>query len=560
MKILILIPARGGSKRIPQKNIKFLNGKPLIYYAIRNAKSVDNAEAHVVTDDVNIKEVSSVYEIPAIDRPKETATDEATVDDVTVFALDYLETKYDKRYDIVITLQPTSPLLKSASLEKAIDYFISNDFDTLISAREKRSLIWNKSKGRLKPLYDKRVNRQELEPVFEENGAFVICRAEIIRRRKTRIGHNVEIYNLGEEESIDIDTLDHFGLAETILARKNIAFVMIGSRKKGLGHIYRSLTLANKLIPNRSFFFIHSHEKLGIEKLKRLNYVPIEFDKLDNLICSLKEKEIDIVINDVLNTDYHYIRELKSKGFFVVNFEDNGNGATICDLLFNALYEWSGTTERAYYGYKYECLREDIYLYPVKCRIAPKVKHIMIAFGGTDINNATLRILKIVAEMQLPDTQITVILGLGYRYEKELENYISVSKSKDNIVIVKDVFLMSKYINDADLAITANGRMVFEVAALGTPLVVFSQNERESHHIFAEICHGISYLGILDKADDNDLVKALEIIIQNYSSRKKMNEEITPFAKDIRKGINRVISIIFNAYHEWETDGHHKAV
>jgi CMP-N-acetylneuraminic acid synthetase len=554
MKILILIPARGGSKGIPQKNIRFLNGKPLIYYAIRNAKAIKGAEVYLSTDDVRIKEIASVYGVEAIGRPEEASTDEATIDDVTVYSLDFLEKELDKKYDVVITLQPTSPLLKSQSLQKTVDYFMRAGIDTLISANEKHRLMWTREEEGFEPLYKKRVNRQELEPFFEESGAFVICRSGVIRTQKTRIGETVEIFALDEEEGIDIDTLNDWGLAEDILGRKNIALVANGSYRTGMGHIYRSLTLADKLMAHNVTFFSQTTERLGIDKLKSLNYGVVEFDTFDELVNLLKERKIDIVINDILNTDYRYIKRLKDNDFFVVNFEDSGDGGSHCDLLFNALYEWSGEIERAYYGYKYECLREDIYLYPVKTGVSKKVKNIIVAFGGTDINNATLQVLRFMDGLRLDDIKITLILGIGYRWEKELEEFLKVSRVRKNIEVVKDVLLMSRYINDADLVITGNGRMVYEVVALATPLIVFSQNERESHHIFAKICPGVNYAGTIQGADKNEVSDKLQNIIDDYEYREKMNHYLIPFAKDVRKGINRVVDIIFETYHDKEKD------
>lgn len=546
---LIIIPARGGSKAIPQKNIKLLNGKPLIYYAIKNSRIIPDADVIVSTDDELIATIAGAYGVDVLARPEELADDLSTIDQVACHALKTIEIQNHIKYQTVITLQPTSPLLEPESLLEAYHFFQNDDLDTIVSVSENLHLNWINENDRLKPLFAHRVNRQLLSPVYQETGAFVICEPEIIRHKQTRFGDKISIYPLSSAESIDIDSFNDWILAENLLRRKNIAFVTNGSLVVGMGHIHRSLTLSSHLYNHNTFFFSHTDCTLGIDKLTSLNYQVHEFTDFDSLIKKLKAFKIDIVINDILDTDEEYIHALKDSGFFVVNFEDTGSGASKCDLLFNALYEWSGTSQNSFFGYKYECLRDDIYMYPIRKTASTKLSKLLISCGGVDFNNATLTLIKLLSRTLNTHVHITLILGIGYKHEKELHRYLSDCPIRDHITIKKNVRLMAKYIHDADLVISTNGRMIYEVVSLAVPLIVCSQNEREMSHIFPSICSGITYLGNVDKLDRKKFKTAFEKYFDDQY-RQKMNQELVPYAIDLRKGARRIVNLIHENFFE----------
>lgn len=154
MKILVVIPARGGSKGIPRKNVRLICGKPLIGYSITNAlDSIFNLDVVVSTDDDEIERVALSYGAKVIRRSEELATDNITLDPVIYNALCKVEEKEKKAYDLVITMQPTSPLLKTVTLDNAIRYTIENNFDTVISGINRPHLSWTEVEGKIIPLY-----------------------------------------------------------------------------------------------------------------------------------------------------------------------------------------------------------------------------------------------------------------------------------------------------------------------------------------------------------------------------------------------------------------------
>ncbi len=543
MKILVIIPARSGSKGIPQKNIKFLHAKPLIYYAIKNANSIENADIFVSTDSIDIAHIAETLNCNYLMRHKHS-DDMATIDDVAVYELKNLFKK-GKQFDVVITLQPTSPLLQKETLQNALKYFLEKNLTSLVSAVEKRHLSWKKSTNGFEKLYKNRVNRQELEAIYEENGAFVICKAEYLLQNDTRISKDVELYPISENESVDIDTKDDWVLAENILSRRNIAFIANGSTSIGMGHIYRVLNLANKFYNDNIYFYSDSDSTLGIEKIVSLNYEVQQYKEKEELISLMLKDDINIVVNDILDTDIVYMQSLKKNSFFIINFEDTNIAAKEADIVFNALYEWSDSSNKTFFGYRYDVLREDIYLYPVQKSIKNKVQNILIGFGGTDIENATLKTLQSVVELTL-EVSITLVLGIGYRHENVLSQYLQTIDTR-YIKVIKDVKFMADYINKSDLVISGNGRMVYEVVSLGIPLIVISQNEREMSHIFPTVCPAIVYLGYIKNFEKSRLQEEL-LLCMKYETRDEMNKVLVEFAKEIRQGTQRVMSIINEKY------------
>ena len=292
-KVLVIIPARGGSKGIPRKNLRNLAGKPLITYAVNNALSSSfSPDVYVSSEDAEIISIANKLGAKTILRDERDSLDSTTLDPVIFNSLKNIEGMEEKEYDIVVTLQPTSPLLKTKTIDSAIHQLINNSSaDTLISAVDDTHLTWSKINNKYKPNYKARLNRQELPNVFKETGGFLITRAECITSN-SRIGPNVELVSVSEKESIDIDTFADWGLCEYYLRRKKLIFVVSGYREIGLGHVYNTLLLANDLIEHEISFLVDSKSQLAFEKIssKISNKIRTIFtnDGMDDSCCPLK--------------------------------------------------------------------------------------------------------------------------------------------------------------------------------------------------------------------------------------------------------------------------------
>lgn len=538
MQILAVIPARGGSKGIPKKNIRLMYGKPLISYSINNAKNSHYiTDVFVTTDSDEIAEVAGEYGAEVIKRDESLSSDLVTLDPVIYHAKNCAEKIKNKKYDVVVTLQPTSPLLKVATLDNAIEYFIKGNFDTVISVINKPHLSWGKKENKIVPLYKERKNRQELPPQYFETGAFLIAKYDAVKNN-TRIGENVSVFEVPEEESIDIDDKNDWLLTENIMKRKKIIFRVEGYKELGLGHIYNCITLAFSMIEHDILLVISEKSIEGIEKIRETN-LPYKIIKNDRDIDKIiKDFKPDIWVNDCLNTTKEYIESLKSKIKRVVTIEDLGSGIEVADAVINALYD-SVNNKHVYSGYKYVCLRDEFKAeQPVK--FSEKVKNVLIMFGGTDPANLNKMLYNSILKFseKYKDIKFNFITGIGYDNEK---NGVITLEDK-NIYVYPNVPRVTKYMKHADLAITSQGRTIFELAAMGVPSIVLSQNKREQTHLFARLEHGFLNLGIGKEVDQDLLENTLDWLINTKAIRKNMYDLMLSY--QLKEGLQRVKNII----------------
>ncbi|MCX5715312.1 MAG: acylneuraminate cytidylyltransferase family protein [Candidatus Omnitrophica bacterium] len=221
-KILCLIPARDGSKGIPKKNIKPLMGKPLIAWTIGQAKKSKYIDRIIVsTDSEEIAGISRRYgaQTPFL-RPEGLSRDSSTGMDVILHAIGWME-KNDKTYDLLIYLQPTSPLRTSKDIDNAIELLFLKKAQSIISVCEAEHHPYLMNilpkdkcmKGFIKKGHVNK-NRQELAPFYRLNGAIFLSRWDYIKQRKSFFGKKAFAYVMPAESSIDIDKRIDFKFAE----------------------------------------------------------------------------------------------------------------------------------------------------------------------------------------------------------------------------------------------------------------------------------------------------------------------------------------------------------
>lgn len=224
MKPLVVIPARGGSKGVPKKNIKLLNGKPLINYSIEAAQQVfENDIICVTTDSHEIKEVvenTTSLKVPFL-RPDYLATDNAGTNEVLLHAVSFYE-KEGYAADTLILLQPTSPFRTQAHIKEALKLY-SNDIDMVVSVKETKSnpyyvLFEENEKGFLaKSKKSDFIRRQDCPDVWELNGALYIINIQSLRNGPIGSFNKIIKYVMNEADSVDIDSLFDWKLAEFYL-------------------------------------------------------------------------------------------------------------------------------------------------------------------------------------------------------------------------------------------------------------------------------------------------------------------------------------------------------
>ncbi len=220
-KIMAVIPARGGSKGVPRKNIKDLAGKPMIAYIIESALKVKGLDRVIVsTEDAEIAAVAKKYgaEVPFI-RPKELAEDNVLTLPVLQHAVEYLNKEENYQPDYVLLIYPTSPLLSSPRIQEAVDLALARNSDSVMSGYLDRKHYWQEVEGGWVRLYPtKLADRQHTEPLFKENGAIYLTKTEILK--KQIVADKADIVIMDPEENIDVDELADFEKVEQIIRNK----------------------------------------------------------------------------------------------------------------------------------------------------------------------------------------------------------------------------------------------------------------------------------------------------------------------------------------------------
>ena len=212
MKIVSIILARGGSKGIPYKNIIDLNNKPLIYYTINASKKSKVSETWISTDSKKISIIAESFGAKIIDRPKEYATDQSSSEQ----ALKHFSTEIE--FDIMVFIQPTSPLIYASDINKGLDLMKKETYDSVFSVSKEHWLPrWSLD---IKPINwspRDRPRRQDRKEKYIENGAFYITTKEQFLQSGIRYGGKMGIVEIPISRSFQIDTYEDLEILKKLL-------------------------------------------------------------------------------------------------------------------------------------------------------------------------------------------------------------------------------------------------------------------------------------------------------------------------------------------------------
>ena len=529
-RVLAVIPARAGSKGIPNKNIRLVNNKPLVYYSIKNAiESEIISEVVISTDSPEIEIIAKQMGVKCKMREKKLCGDDITLDAVIY------DVKKDFECDYVVTLQPTSPTLKVETLDKAIRFCMEQSLDSVISVINKPHLAWKEQGGKKIPDYEKRLNRQYLPPRYLETGAFVISRSENVTETD-RLGKLIDVYEISEEEAVDIDSFEDLEYVNNIFRQKNIAIYVNGNNKRGMGHIYRALELADEFYTKPDIYYdINQTERKAFGET---THNLIEVNGLDELLLCLKRKKYDLLINDILTTTIDYMIAVRNciPRAKIVNFEDDGEGVYKADLVINALYYDSSLPQMKAGERYYIASKLFMFYHPIE--ISENVKRIFIGFGGADPQNYTDRLLDIITQDdKYKEFQFIIVLG------RAKENVVELLKFNDfsNIEVLFDIKNMPEVMSSCGIGITSRGRTGYELAILGVPTIAMAQNKREEKHGFVNNENGFTYLGL--NPSDYVIKSALDMYI-GMSKEERQQYQKRLLEHDLKNGRKRVKELI----------------
>jgi CMP-N,N'-diacetyllegionaminic acid synthase len=214
----VIIPARGGSRRVAHKNLIPIAGRPLLAHTIRHAHAAENvSEVLVSTDDDEIAAVAEREGATVVRRPRELAGDDVSSEQVLLHALDE---RGGPDPELLVFLQATSPARRPGDIDAAIELVVREHADSLFSACREVVHTWMRKDGDLCSIsYDwrNRVRTQEMAPQWRENGSIYVLRPWVLRQQGNRLGGQIAVYEMDFWSSVDLDDANDIELLDWIL-------------------------------------------------------------------------------------------------------------------------------------------------------------------------------------------------------------------------------------------------------------------------------------------------------------------------------------------------------
>ncbi|ALV23648.1 PseG family hydrolase [Campylobacter iguaniorum] len=521
--LLIVIPAIKKNAVIPDQLIKKLDGITLIQRAINTALDiVNNKNILIITDS---QEISLISERNDIEYYLDSSL-KLNSGNILELTLDI--TKKFSHTNILL-YRANTPLVGSDILLNAYNEFKKDINYMLVSIKINEKKLLKLNNGFL--------HRVDDGIYFNELKSFYIFNRYNLDIKKSKP------FIIKQEKSIEILSYQDWWVCEKILKRKKIVFNVIGNIEIGMGHIYHSLALAHEITDHEIIFVCDEKYKIAVDKLASSDYKVISTPDILNTIIQIKP---NLVINDILNTEYEYIKCLKNCGIKVVNFEDLGKGSRYADIVFNELYDKPIFDDKNFrWGYNYLALRDEFYE-AVPHNILEDIKEVLITFGGADQNNLTLITLKsIISKCKKLSIKINIVCGEAYRFKNELHDYISRVGYK-NIYLTYASEVISKIMEKSQLAISSNGRTVYELADMNIPSIIISHHKRESTHSFASPEKGFINLGVINEGIDKKIKDKFDKLVDDVDYRKLLflNIKEYNFRDNKQKVVKEILSLI----------------
>lgn len=529
LRVVCIVPARGGTDSVPYLNIKRLGDRPLLAHtldAARNATCVDRVV--VSTDDPRVAEVARAHggEVPFL-RPGDLAADIPSLKPVIVHAVREIE-KAGDRADVVVVLQATSPFREAEAVDQAVDRLVAGGYDTVLSVTEDRTLNWRARDGMLAPLFEREGRREEQEPVYKENGAVVALRRAVLDG-PSRFGDRVGYLVMDKRAAFTVHDLEDFWMAERLLAQPRVLFRVDGGPALGMGHVYRSLAIADALRASSRAeiaFLMSADHTEGLLTVSRHGY-PVRVVAGRGPEAGLehiRDFAPAILINDLPTMESTYLTALSHIGATTVNLVD-----TLADLesteqfahvIVSAMNHDRETPEGFYGGPAYAILREQFRGRQKEVRDQPRM--VLLTFGGSDPQGLTLKAARALDGLP-PDVKVLAVAGPAFSYRRAfeaLEPTLARRVPLINEAAIADLML------EADVVVGSGGMSVYEIAALGTPGIVLGQNLREDQRMREFARHGtIEYLGLGPDVAEETIATAVQALLHDTDRRREMSRK-----------------------------------
>lgn len=526
--MVAIVPARGGSDTVPYLNIKRLGDRPLLAHTLAAAQQAPVLDRVVLTtDDPRVADVGKAWgaEVPFL-RPPELARDIPSLKPVIVHAVRELEA-CGERIDVVVVLQATTPFREGWTIEAAVDHLVHGGFDTVVSVTEDRTLNWRAEEDVLVPLFTREGRREEQEPLYKENGAVVALRRAVLDE-ESRFGERVGFVVLDKKTGFTVHDLEDFWMAERLLRQPRVLFRVDGSPGLGMGHVYRSLAIADALRESSRAdvaFLMTADHGSGIVTVSRHGYpVRVVGDaKLESYLDHIRDFSPAILINDLQTLDSSYLSALSHLGATTVNLVDTPEDLEATEhygqLIVSVMKEDRETPEGFYAGPAFAILREQFRGREKDVRETPRL--VLLTFGGSDPQGLTLKAA--TALQDLPSAvEVIAVAGPAFSYRREFE----ALPLRRRVPLINEAGgHIAELMLEADVVVGSGGMSVYEIAALGTPGIVLAQNVREEKRMRDFARHGtVEYLGLAPEVDEARIARAVTDLLQDFPRRRAMSE------------------------------------
>lgn len=518
-KRCIVIPAIKKNAVIPDQLVKKLAGTTLIERGIGTARGVvPGSDVYVLTDS---QEISLICERTGV-RFRRNRDLKFRSLNIVAEMRDIL-TELAHEYEHILILRASCPLVTWVDVEDAWHRYLDADCDSLVTVKSVHQRVWSVQGKNLEQLLDEGVGERE---VVVESRALIILRSDSLLKaleegRAARMA-NVIPYFLNDR-AIEIQSYQDWWICEHLLRRRHIVFVVVGWPAIGMGHIYRALMLAHEIADHKISFVCTRESELAVASIAQRDYHCTRQgeERLEQTVLSLRP---DLVVNDILNTDAEYMGALREAGVRVVNFEDEGEGADLADLVINAVYEkptasLAASPVRKLYGPDWFCLRDE-FVSAARNVFRPEVKTVLVTFGGTDQRDFSRRVLEVIEPIcRERGIAVRVVAGPGYVHRFALEKRIE-EMGNPLVTFTWATNVMSRMMEGADLCICSAGRTTYELAHMRVPAIVLATHEREATHRFARPANGFFFLGVMDRVTDTRIERAFRALLDPKLRRR----------------------------------------
>ncbi len=504
--------------------------------------TVDSAHVVVITDDDEIISVAegqgarTVFESTPV--PPEETLDSKILRNIPVLrgmgAVDD---------DIVVTVQPTSPLLKASSIRRAVSLVRESGDGSVLSVVDDRHLRWTvNASGVPQPEFEARLNRQQLPSSFRETGGVLASRLGDIERSRTRIVPPVRLLELPQREAVDIDDFADLYAAAHLLTQLRIMIRTDAAQALGMGHAYRTLSMAAELARHELSIWTRRDMPLGKSFFSQYPYLHQEIEDESDFIERARTQQPDVIIVDVLDYDVDVMSTLRSAcpESKIVSVEDSGPAAERAHVL---LAEFVANAfvppDRVLSGAANSILSPAFETCaPIDTMTAAGVEHIVVLFGGTDPSGLASKALDSLSRCGFTG-EVSVIRGLG-------ASDVEIGDRPYGVRVLRDVKNMPKVLRSAQFAYTSAGRTVFELATMGVPAICLAQNKKEMTHTHATSELGVWNLGLGTDVAQDLIDRATHEMLHSADLRSRLRTSAlhTMAGRSNRSTLARVLEMV----------------